>query len=393
MINELIPMTKQQPGVVLLENYDELKKYLNIQLEQYRNIAYSEDSIKDAKADRASLRKVKKSISDKRKEIKAIYLEPYLTVEEKLKELEGLVQEPIDLIDGFVKESEQKEKSKKSCEIKAFYAHHSTSLGNLADSVFASKGFFEDKWLNASCKAVTWQAEIKEKIVNVSKDIHTIQNVGGQYTSVLITKYLETLSMDKTIELHKKLTESDSFSEVSIADDDDNVVGYKILKINATARQMSELINHLEMLDVDYEELENGMPVEQTELFKPDFDSFVAFDIETSGSFGAGNGDAPAEITEIGAVKVINGKITDRFDRLCNPGRKIVPRIARLTNITDEMVANEPSVSEIIKEFSEYIGDLPLVGHNIKSSDLHYIEKAAKKAGVAIENPFFDTYG
>ena len=49
-------------------------------------------------------------------------------------------------------------------------------------------------------------------------------------------------------------------------------------------------------------------------------------------------------------------------------------------------------VSEVIKAFAEYIGDLPLVGHNIKSSDLKYISKAAKKAGVLIENPFFDTY-
>ena len=70
---------------------------------------------------------------------------------------------------------------------------------------------------------------------------------------------------------------------------------------------------------------------------------------------------------------------------LCNSGRKIVPRISRLTHVTDEMVANEPSVSEIIKRFAKYACDLPLVGYNIKSSDLHYIPKASNKAGVTLE--------
>ena len=82
-------------------------------------------------------------------------------------------------------------------------------------------------------------------------------------------------------------------------------------------------------------------------------------------------------------MKVVNGVVVDKVDWLCNPGRKIVPRIARLTHITDEMVENEPSVAEIIRMFVDYVGDLPVVGHNIRSSDLHYISKAAKKAGIA----------
>ena len=134
------------------------------------------------------------------------------------------------------------------------------------------------------------------------------------------------------------------------------------------------------------------MPGELTELTVPDFDSFVAFDIETTGSAGTAGGDAPAEITEIGAVKVIDGQIVDRQDWLCNPGRKIMPMISRLTHITDDMVADQPSITEIIRLFKDLVGDLPLVGHNIRSSDLHYIVKAANKAGVALENSFLDTY-
>ena len=392
LMNELIPITRQEPGIVLLENYEEVKAYLISGLEKYKNAVYSEENIKDAKSDRASLRKIKKAISDKRKEIKAVYMAPYLTVEEKLKELESLVAEPIDIIDSFVKSFEAKEKQEKKALIKRYFNENASVLGELADTVFESNGFFDAKWLNASTKASVWQTEIREKITEASRSISTLQTTGGRYTPVLIAKYLETQSLDDAIGYHKTLKTAETATDVETLDDGDNVIGYKVLKINATENQMAQLINQLEMLGIDYEELEDGMPREQIELQIPDFTSFVAFDIETTGTFGAANGDAPAEITEIGAVKVINGEIVDRVDWLCNPGRKIVPRIVRLTNITDEMVAKEPPVSEVIRKFAEYAGDLPLVGHNIKSSDLHYISKAAKKAGVAIENPFFDTY-
>ena len=129
-----------------------------------------------------------------------------------------------------------------------------------------------------------------------------------------------------------------------------------------------------------------------SELTEPNFDSFVAFDIETTGTYGADNGDDPAEITEIGAVKVVNGQIAERFSELANPGRRIVPSIAKLTHITNEMVRDKPPIDEVIRKFKDLVGDAILVGHNIKSCDIPHISKAAKRAGVAFTNDYFDTY-
>jgi len=140
------------------------------------------------------------------------------------------------------------------------------------------------------------------------------------------------------------------------------------------------------------DELEDGMPHDMEEILSPSFDSFVAFDIETTGTLGAANGDTAPEITEIGAVKVVNGVIVDRFSQLANPGRKIVPRIARLTHITDAMLADKPSVAEVIRQFKDFVGDSVLIGHNIKNCDIPYISKAAKRAGIAFDNSYFDTY-
>jgi DNA polymerase III alpha subunit (gram-positive type) len=56
------------------------------------------------------------------------------------------------------------------------------------------------------------------------------------------------------------------------------------------------------------------------------------------------------------------------------------------------MVQSEPPVDIVIRQFAEFVGENILVGHNIKSSDLHYITTAANRAGISFENKFFDTY-
>lgn len=174
--------------------------------------------------------------------------------------------------------------------------------------------------------------------------------------------------------------------------EDDTVTGYQVLKLTGTPEQMNQIRELAKKLGMDMEILEDGMPAAMTELTEPNFDSFVAFDIETTGTYGADNGDGPAEITEIGAVKVVNGEIVARFSELANPGREIVPNIAKLTHITNEMVRDKPPIDEVIRKFKDFVGDAILVGHNIKSCDIPHIAKAAKRAGITFDNDYFDTY-
>lgn len=393
-MNELTIITNQQPGIASLENFDELKAYLEERLEVYRHLIYTEDNVDAAKNDKKTLSKLKKSLDDKRKEIKKVYMAPYLEAEAKIKELMALIEEPLGLISAFVSDYDQKVKEAKRNEIKEYYNKRAGALGDFSDTLFYADGFFDPKWENKTTSAKVWQEALDVKIAKAASDIATIQSAGGTHTTALLTKYFECLDIEKTIDYKKVLetTEQMSTSEVIVNDDDDHIVGYKILKIFGTQRQMAHLMDQLDLMDMEYDEIEDGMPREMEELTTPNFDTFVAFDIETSGTYGAAHGDAPAEITEIGAVKVVHGEIVERIDWLCNPGRKILPRIARLTNITDEMVANEPPVGEVIRRFADFVGELPLVGHNIKASDMHYISRAAKKAGIALENSYFDTY-
>ena len=393
-MEELSIITRQEPGIAYFENFEEIKAYLSAQLNRYRNLIYSEDSLKLAKSDRAALNRLKKALDDRRKEIKKLYMEPYLVLEAQIKELTGMIDEPLGEIDGFIKEADRAAKEEKREEIRRYFDTIAGSLGDLAKPLFDSTAFFDPKWTNATTRAKAWQDAVREKVSQAVSDLRTIQQVGGAHIPALISRYFETLDMEDVAAYQQTLrkTAEAAQTEVTPEKEEDRVTGFKILKITGTRGQMAQLMNQLELLDMEFEELEDGMPGELRELVVPDFDSFVAFDIETTGSFGAANGDRAAEITEIGAVKVINGAVAAREDWLCNPGRSIVPRISRLTHITNEMVANQPPVSEIIRRFAEYTEGLPLVGHNIKSSDLHYIISAANRAGVRMENPFFDTY-
>ena len=102
--------------------------------------------------------------------------------------------------------------------------------------------------------------------------------------------------------------------------------------------------------------------------------TYVVFDTETTG-FNAGGID---QMIEIGAVKIKEGQIIDRFDELINPGRHIPDKITELTCITDEMVKNASNEEEVTKRFLEWIGNSPLVAHNAKF-DISFVEMAMKK--------------
>ena len=115
-----------------------------------------------------------------------------------------------------------------------------------------------------------------------------------------------------------------------------------------------------------------------------DYDSFVAFDLETSG-MGKGAG-----IIEIGAVKMEFGEITERFDALVDPGTPVSPSVTRLTGITDGMLRGKPRIEEALPVFLDFAGDLPLVAHNARF-DCGFLQRAMTMTGLERELAASDT--
>ncbi|MEG1900189.1 MAG: PolC-type DNA polymerase III [Bacilli bacterium] len=116
-------------------------------------------------------------------------------------------------------------------------------------------------------------------------------------------------------------------------------------------------------------------------------ETYVVFDFETTG-FNAGGEDS---IIEVGAVKLLNGEIIDRFSELINPHKKLSNKIIEVTKITDDMLQDKDNEENVIKRFIAWFKDLPMVAHNAKF-DVSFLEMAYKKYNLgAFNNTVIDT--
>ena len=111
-----------------------------------------------------------------------------------------------------------------------------------------------------------------------------------------------------------------------------------------------------------------------------DYDRFVVFDLETTGLSKESD-----EITEIGAVKIVNGDIKERFSTFVNPGKPLSHEITKLTGITDDMLKDAPTVETVLPQFLEFCGkDSVLVAHNA-AFDTGFIREKAEKLGELLD--------
>lgn len=116
-------------------------------------------------------------------------------------------------------------------------------------------------------------------------------------------------------------------------------------------------------------------------------DSFVVFDIETTG-FSQSND----RIIEIGAVKVVHGEIVDKYSSFVNPEVPIPYKIEQLTGISDSMVMDAPTIEVVLPEFLAFCQGSSLVAHNA-SFDVGFIQKNAERLGTEIDFTVIDTVG
>ena len=114
---------------------------------------------------------------------------------------------------------------------------------------------------------------------------------------------------------------------------------------------------------------------------------YVVFDTETTG-FNAGLDD---QMIEIGAVKLRDGEVIERFDELIDPQRDLDSEITEVTSITNEMLKGKPTEEEVTKKFKEFIQDYPLVAHNAQF-DISMLNGAYQKYNLGeLKNPVIDT--
>lgn len=155
-------------------NYSELKEQLTAALATYKGRIYTEETINEAKKDRAALNRLASAIDDRRKEMKQRYLAPYQTFEEQAKELTALVKEQSAEIDAQIKAFDEARKAEKQEHIKARYAE---IMDKLADLVPYYK-IHNARWLNVTYSMSTIDMEIAEKAESIREALASIDALG-----------------------------------------------------------------------------------------------------------------------------------------------------------------------------------------------------------------------
>lgn len=181
----------QLPDVIRF-NYEELKAELAETMQFYETVVYTDEQIKDAKADRAKLNKLKAALKDERIKRKKEYLKPFEDFEKKITEIIEIIDKPVALIDTQIKDFEEKEKAAKRQEIGAYW----TSIEH-PDWLTLPKIFYEG-WLKKSYSMKQIKSDIDAWVERVNTDIATLENL-DEFSFEAIDEYKRTLDINKAI--------------------------------------------------------------------------------------------------------------------------------------------------------------------------------------------------
>lgn len=181
-------------------NFDEIKAEISEKLQKFENLVYTDEQIKEAKADRSSLNKLKKALQDEKVRRKKEYLKPFEDFENKINEIIKLIDAPVGLIDKQVKEFEEKKKADKRTEIGAYW-----ETTEHPEWLVLSK-IFGERWLNATYTMKQIQADINGWINRINSELETLEQLDS-FSFEAIDVYKRSLDMNQAIAEGKRLAD------------------------------------------------------------------------------------------------------------------------------------------------------------------------------------------
>lgn len=194
---KIVPMAAQQ---AIEFNYDELKAWVTEKADFYKSVIYNEENIKEAKADRATINKFIKAINDARKEKKKELLIPYQEFESKIKELETIISEPMQIMDAEIKKFEENKKNQKLEEIKQLWEKVEGKPEWLKCNMIADK-----KWLNATTSLSAIEKDMRAKVDDVINKVKWISEMPFHREALELFK--GGVDFDKAMEEGKQIFE------------------------------------------------------------------------------------------------------------------------------------------------------------------------------------------
>lgn len=217
---EIYKPTPEQPLAPVEWNYSEVKQWVADGLEAYKGRIYTDDTIAQAKKDRATLNKLAQAIDAKRKEMKALYLEPYNQFEAQAKELVEMVKAQSAEIDAQVKAYDDYRKEQKQAEIRKVY---DAMIGDMA-ALVPYERLHDPKWLNVTVSMSAVSDSLGKKIDRIEAGLKSIDtmalpdNIAVQVKDVFLRNFDLAEAMQARERIEKQMRELERLREKSQAD-------------------------------------------------------------------------------------------------------------------------------------------------------------------------------
>lgn len=183
-------------------NYEELKAELLEKAAVYASVVYTEDQIREAKADRANLNRLKKALNDERLKREREYMKPFDDFKSKINEIIRIIDKPASIIDQQIKAAEERQKEQKAKEIHDYFI--SRALPDDFEINFAM--IFEERWLNASVSMKSIQESIDTKIERIVSNLSVVRSLPS-YAFEAEQAYKNTLDLAKAVSEAHRLQE------------------------------------------------------------------------------------------------------------------------------------------------------------------------------------------
>lgn len=195
-----LKITEKGQPMILEANFDELKAYITEKAEIYKSLVYSEDQLKDAKADRANLNKLKKSLNDERIKREKEYMQPFNEFKAQINEIIDIIDRPIMAIDTQLAEFEARKKDEKEKAIKKSWE----TSGHPAWLELSQ--IWNKRWLNASVSLAAVEKEIEEKLKQIKSDVDAITHL-PEFGFEAMETYKSTLNLSAAIAEGRRLSD------------------------------------------------------------------------------------------------------------------------------------------------------------------------------------------
>lgn len=193
-MEELKLQITQTPGNIEC-NFDELKETLADHLKIYEEMPVSLENKAERKKDLAMLRKVKKAVSDRRSEVKRQWLEPYNVFDTQVRELLGLIDRPVAVIDDQIKELESRERMKKLEEIKSLFGDMAADYTDW----LTLEMIFDEKWLNATTSMKKVKEELTAKMAEIKNALTMLDMNVSEVKEEAIERYKSDLNLQSAM--------------------------------------------------------------------------------------------------------------------------------------------------------------------------------------------------